>query len=188
MSATSPALPRNVVLVGFMGCGKTTVGRKLHVLLGYPFIDTDHRIENRAGKSIAAIFADEGEAVFRDMETEVLEELLADPAEQRIIATGGGIVVREANRALLRKLGFVVWLRAPVDTILQRIARNHERPLLRTGDPRERVESLLAERTPFYQAAAHLDVETQGLTCHEVACGILESARYHFASGRDPAC
>jgi shikimate kinase len=182
MSASSPAPPRNLVLIGFMGCGKTTVGRKLQHLLGYPFLDTDQLIEARAGKPITGIFGDEGEAAFRGMETETLRHLLAQPGEKRIIATGGGVVIRPENRELLRSLGFVVWLRAPVDTILQRVSRNHERPLLHTENPRERVVSLLAERTPLYQETAHLEVETHGLTCHEVACGILESARYYFAT------
>lgn len=182
MSEPSPAPPRNLVLIGFMGCGKTTVGRKLQQLLGYPFLDTDHLIEDRAGKPITGIFADQGEAAFREMETGALRELATEPNERRIIATGGGIVVRPENRELLRGLGFVVWLRAPVDTILQRVSRNQERPLLHTGNPRERVMALLAERTPLYQETAHLEVETQGLTCHEVACGILESARYFFAT------
>jgi shikimate kinase len=185
MSATAP--PRNLVLIGFMGCGKSTVGRKLQAMLGYPLLDTDHLIEACAGRSINEIFAAEGEPAFRAMESEVLAELASQTQERRIIATGGGIVTRAENRELLRKLGFVVWLRAPVATLLQRVARNQERPLLHTADQRGRVESLLAERTPLYQESAHLEVETEGLTCHEVACGILESARYYFAGDHRPA-
>jgi shikimate kinase len=103
------------------------------------------------------------------------------PTPDRIIATGGGIVIRPENRDLLRNLGFVAWLRAPVDVILQRTARNRDRPLLQTTDPRERVETLLAMRTPFYRECCHLEIDTRGLSSGEVACGILESARYHFS-------
>ncbi len=182
MPATQPAHPRNVVLIGFMGCGKTTVGRKLQELLGYPFFDTDQMIEAQTGRTIPEIFAGDGEPAFRNLETRVLGELADETSGRRIIATGGGIVTRPENRELLRKLGFVVWLRAPVNTILQRVSRNQDRPLLQTENPRERVEELLAARTPLYQETAHLEVETQGLTCPEVACGILESARYFFAN------
>jgi len=170
------------VLIGFMGCGKTTVGRKLQDLLGYPFLDTDQLIEARTGKTIPEIFARDGEAAFRDLETRVLDELAAQTTARQIIATGGGIVIRPANRELLRNLGCVVWLRAPVATILQRVSRNHDRPLLQTADQRASVETLLAERMPLYQATSHLEIETHGLTCREVACGILESARYFFAN------
>jgi len=182
MPEVPPPPPRNVVLIGFMGCGKTTVGRKLQELLGYPFLDTDQLIESRTGRTISEIFADQGESAFRDLETQVLGELSGAAAARQIIATGGGIVGRPENRELLRKLGFVVWLRAPVDTILQRVSRNHDRPLLQTDDPRARMEALLAERMPLYQATSHLEIETHGLTCREVACGILESARYFFAN------
>src|SRR6188768_2384745 len=99
--------PKNIVLIGFMGSGKSTVGRELHHRLGYPLVDMDHVIEQRAHKPITAIFADEGEEKFRDMETWLLEEL-GDPAgPRRIISTGGGVVGRAGNRALLRKLGYV---------------------------------------------------------------------------------
>jgi shikimate kinase len=172
--------PKNIVLIGFMGSGKSTVGRELHHRLGYPLVDMDQVIEQRAGKSIAAIFEAEGEEKFREMETQLLQELAAPSTPRRIISTGGGVVGREANRALLRDLGYVVWLNAPVAVILERTGKNRERPLLHTEDPRARVEELLAVRRPLYAESSHLKVETTGLDSRELATGILESARYFF--------
>lgn len=175
-------LPKNIVLIGLMGCGKTTVGRKLHAMLGYPLVDTDHLIEEKAGMTVTEIFARRGEQGFRELEGAVLHELSAPGTPRRIIATGGGIVGRRANRKLLSKLGYVVWLQAPVDVILQRTARNRDRPLLQTANPRERIEKLIIERSPLYHEIADLELETSGLETEEIACGILESARYHFAA------
>jgi shikimate kinase len=174
-------LPKNIVLVGLMGCGKSTIGRKLQTMLGYPLVDTDQWIEEKAGMTISEIFARRGESVFRELESAVLNELSAPGTPRRIIATGGGIVGRRANRKLLSQLGYVVWLQAPVDVILQRTARNRDRPLLQTENPRAKVEKLIAERSPLYHEIADLELETAGLETEEIACGILESARYHFA-------
>lgn len=176
----SQAPPKNIVLIGFMGSGKSTVGRELHHRLGYPLVDMDHVIEQRAGKSIARIFADEGEAAFRDMESDLLEELNEPGAVRRIISTGGGVIGREANRARLRQLGYVVWLHAPLAVVLERTGKNRDRPLLHTDDPTARIEALMAERKPLYAETAHLKIKTAGLDCGELATGILESARYFF--------
>lgn len=176
--------PKNIVLIGFMGCGKSTVGRKLQQMLGYPLVDTDHLIEAKAGLPVAEIFSRHGEGHFRQLESAVLHELTAPRAPRRIVATGGGIVGRKRNRKLLRQLGFTVWLQAPVDAILERTARNRDRPLLRAENPRETIAVLLAERTPWYRETAHLAVDTAGLDVTEIAAGILESARYHFAAER----
>jgi shikimate kinase len=172
--------PKNIVLVGFMGSGKSTVGRELHHLLGYPLVDMDQTIEQRAGKPITAIFADSGEEAFRELETGLLRELAAPDAPRRIISTGGGVVGRPENRELLRKLGYVVWLKAPVEVLLERTGRNRDRPLLHTENPRARIEALLGIREPWYREAAHLEVDTHGLDSGEIATGILESARYFF--------
>jgi shikimate kinase len=172
--------PKNIVLIGFMGCGKTTIGRELHNRLGYPLIDMDQAIEKRAGKSITAIFADEGESAFREMETALLHELNDPAAPRRIISTGGGIIGSKENRDLLRQLGYVVWLHAPTAIILERTGKNRDRPLLNTDDPAAKVEALMAERKPLYDEASHIKIETAGLDSNELATGILESARYFF--------
>jgi shikimate kinase len=172
--------PKNIVLIGFMGCGKSTVGRELHQRLGYPLVDMDQVIEQQAGKSITAIFEEDGDEAFREMETRLLEELNATDGPRRIISTGGGVVGRKCNRDLLKQLGYVVWLQAPLSVILERTARNRDRPLLLTEDREGRVHELMEVRKPLYQEVAHLKVETAGLDCEEIATGILESARYFF--------
>lgn len=175
-------LPENIVLIGFMGCGKSTVGRELHQRLGYPLVDMDQVIEQRAGKPITAIFKDEGEASFRAMETELLRELADPAAPRRIISTGGGVVGSAENRALLRQLGYVVWLDAPFEVILDRTSKNRQRPLLHTDDPSARIRELMERREPLYQEAAHLKLDTSGLDSGELATGLLECARYFFSS------
>jgi shikimate kinase len=172
--------PKNIVLIGFMGSGKSTVGRDLHQRLGYPLVDMDQMIEQRTGKSIAAIFVDSGEDAFREMESELLEELADPDAPRRIISTGGGVIGREKNRELLRQLGCVVWLHAPLPVILERTGKNRDRPLLNAPDAAVRAAELLAIREPLYAAAAHLKVDTTGLDSTELTTGILESARYFF--------
>lgn len=172
--------PKNIVLIGFMGSGKSTVGRELNHRLGYPLVDMDQVLERRAGKPIAAIFADDGEEAFRDMESRLLEELIDPAAPRRIISTGGGVIGREKNRELLRHLGYVVWLHAPVEVVLERTSKNRDRPLLHTANPRERIEELMRVRAPLYTETAHLKVDTSGLDSAELATGILESARYFF--------
>jgi shikimate kinase len=174
-------LPKNIILVGFMGCGKSTIGRKLEQLLGYPLVDTDQLIEEKTGTGVAEIFEKRGENYFRELEAAVLHELAAPDSPRRIISTGGGIVTRKRNRSLIKQLGYVVWLQAPVDVILERTGRNRDRPLLHTENPREKIDTLLTQRKPMYAASADIEVETVGLDAEEIACGILESARYHFA-------
>lgn len=180
------SVPKNLVLIGFMGCGKTTVGRELHRNLQYPLIDTDQEIEHRTGRSIREIFAGEGgEGAFRDMENALLRELADgqdDSQPRRIISTGGGICGRMENRVLLQRLGYVVWLHAPIHVIIERTGKSQERPLLNTENPQERIRALMAEREPLYRETAHLDIDTTGLDFKEIAIGILESARYYFSA------
>ena len=178
----APGQPENIVIIGFMGSGKSTVGRALHQRLGYPLVDMDQVIEQRAGKSITEIFATLGEPAFRDMETALLKELADPAAPRRIISTGGGIVGRAENRTILKALGYVVWLHAPAAVILARTNKSHNRPLLQpqTDDPAERIRSLMAEREPLYQESAHLKLDTTGLRCDELTTGIVECTRYFF--------
>lgn len=173
---------RNIVLIGFMGCGKSTMGRILGKKIGYQLTDTDHAIERQAGRPIPEIFQQQGEHAFRDMETALLRSMVAARCNRHIISTGGGMVVREENRAILRELGFVVWLTCPPEDILERTARNSNRPLLQCDDPMGAITRLLDERSPMYGQTAHLRINTAGLDFDEVACGILESARYHYGT------
>jgi shikimate kinase len=176
----SEATPKNIVLIGFMGSGKSTIGRELHQRLGYQLMDFDQMIEEKLGKKITEIFRDEGETFFRDLETQLLTEIAQITGVRHIISTGGGVVVRPENRELLHKLGYVVWLNAKPNVIYERTSRNRERPLLQTENPRESIKQLMELREPWYRETAHLTVDTSGLESHEIAAGILESARYFF--------
>ena len=173
---------KNVILIGFMGVGKSTIGRHLSKSLGYPVIDTDALIVAKQGRPITEIFEADGEDYFRNLETDVLRLLLQDRCHKRIISTGGGIILREENRMLLRELGFVVWLVAQPKTILERTSRNKERPLLQAPNPAETIQQMLTERDAYYRESAHLILETTNLDFSEITTGIIESARYHYGS------
>ena len=151
----------NVVLIGMMGSGKTTVGRAVADQAGMDFVDLDEMVEDRAGMGIPDIFAQSGEGRFRELETEALRELVA--AHHTVLATGGGIVTRAENRRLLRELGKVFWLDAPAETLLSRIGDDENRPMLRGGDPLKRIEALLAERREFYGEASDIHLDTSEL-------------------------
>lgn len=168
----------NVILIGFMGTGKSTVARELARLLGFALIDTDQRIVRRAGKAITEIFAQDGEGVFREIETQVLAGLTV--CDKSVVSTGGGVVTRPENVAALRAAGRVVWLDAGVDVIMDRVSGNTDRPLLQTADPRATVVALLEERRPLYESAADERVDTEGLSSAEIAYGLAESARVWF--------
>jgi shikimate kinase len=181
MNASQP-LPKNLVLIGFMASGKSAVGRELHQRLGYPLVDMDQVIEQRVGKSINAIFEEDGEDVFRRLESEVLNELKDPRAPRKIISTGGGVIGSAANRSLLRQIGFVIWLHTSEAVILERASKNRDRPLLQAPDPAAVIKELMAVRRPLYAEVAHLEINTAGLDCSEIATGILDSARYFFTS------
>ena len=167
----------DLYLVGYRGTGKTTVGRLLADALGRPFVDLDERIETDAGRSIAAIFADEGEAGFRDRETAALQ---AAVGAYSIIATGGGVVLREGNRRLLKSTGFVVWLQALAEILWERIRADTltaaRRPNLTSGGLGEIVE-LLAVRERFYREVADAVVDAGGASPEAVADAILTLIR-----------
>lgn len=148
----------NVFLVGPMGSGKSTIGRGLADLLDKKFRDTDHEIEARTGAGIPLIFEIEGEAGFRRREAAVLDELTR--GHDLVLATGGGAVLSEANRRVLRERGVVVYLRAPLEELLRRTRRDRRRPLLQKGDRRHTLEEILRAREPLYRATADLVVET----------------------------
>ncbi len=147
-----------IFLVGMMGVGKTTIGRQLASQLGREFVDLDHAIEARCGVRVATIFDIEGEAGFRRRETALLDEY--SRCQGLVLATGGGAVLAEDNRRMLRERGCVVYLRAGVDELYRRVARDRNRPLLRTQDPRQRIADLLAQREPLYESVADVTLDT----------------------------
>lgn len=152
------ALKRTVALVGMMGAGKSSVGRRLAHKLGVPFRDADSEIEAAAGCTVSEIFERFGEAAFRDGERRVIARLLSDPPH--VLATGGGAFVDPETRTKIKEQAFSIWMRAPVELLVARVQRRDSRPLLRNGDPREILEKLLAQREPFYsQADLTLDSE-----------------------------
>lgn len=148
----------NIILVGPMGAGKSTIGRQLAAALRLPFHDSDREIEARTGVDIPTIFEFEGEDGFRTRESAMLEELCN--LQGIVLATGGGAVMREQNRKLLKDCGQVVYLRTTIETQLRRTARDRNRPLLQTDDPRGRLEELMHIRDPLYRQIADLVVDT----------------------------
>jgi shikimate kinase/nucleoside-diphosphate-sugar epimerase len=177
--AQLPQPGMNIVIIGLMGSGKSTVGKMVAHSLGFTFVDTDHLITEAAGRSIPEIFATEGEAAFRERETAVLRSLAGH--QRLVIATGGGIVTQSQNIPLLKKLGAVVWLDADPANLYKRIAHNHERPLLHTPNPAATLQQIHAERRPLYEAACDWKIATDDLSSQDVAYGLAESARVHFA-------
>lgn len=147
---------RPIVLVGMMGSGKTTVGRRLAARLGRRFVDADKELESRCGVPIATIFELEGEDGFRRREAQVLDSLMRETGI--VLATGGGAVLLPENRERLQARGFVVFLRAGPAELWQRLKRDRTRPLLQTGNPRQRIADLVAAREPLYREIAHLTV------------------------------
>ncbi|MEI9989768.1 MAG: shikimate kinase [Rhizomicrobium sp.] len=144
-------LTRTVALVGMMGAGKSSIGRRLATRLNVPFKDADSEIEHAAGCSISQIFARYGEPAFRDGERKVIARLLAEPPH--VMATGGGAFMDPTTRQRLKHDAVTIWLQAPLDVLLARTGRRDSRPLLQGGDPRATLERLLAERSPIYALA-----------------------------------
>lgn len=153
-------MPANIILVGPMGAGKSTIGKNLASRLHYRFCDTDSVIEERTGADIPWIFDVEGEEGFRTRETIALQDVLRD--QNQVIATGGGIVLRSENRDCLTKGGTVVYLTASLDQLVQRTSKDRKRPLLQVSNPRERLQQIVAERDPLYRAVADYIVVTDG--------------------------
>lgn len=164
-------MKENVILIGFMGSGKTTVGIHLSYLLQTPVEDTDKLIERREGRSISEIFAAEGEAYFRRLETGQLEEI-RDRKSPRIYSVGGGTPVRQENRRLLGQCGIVVYLRVRPETVYERVKDDTGRPLLRCPDPLGRIRELLEERRAAYEECADIIVDTDGRAPRELAAAI----------------
>lgn len=158
---------KNLILIGFMGAGKTTIGKLLAKEKELIFVDTDERIVQEQGKSIPDIFAEYGELYFRDLETELLRRMQDDTAAS-VISVGGGMPMRKENRILLRELGCVIYLSASKQTILERVRNDGSRPMLNGDDLEARVEQLMKARESLYREAAHLDIRTDGRSIHQV--------------------
>ena len=158
---------RSIVLVGLMGCGKSSVGRRLAGQLNLRFVDADSEIEAAAGKTIPEIFADYGEAHFRDREARVIERLLEGGPQ--VLATGGGAYMRQDTRDAIRRRGISVWLRADLEVLMRRVLRREDRPLLKTADPRQTMQDLIDKRYPVY-AEADVTVESRDVS-HDVVVG-----------------
>lgn len=162
---------QNLILIGFMGSGKTSVGRKLADLCKRPLEDTDRLIEKEQQMPITGIFAQKGEEAFRQMETELLKEL-KNRNDGIILSTGGGLPLREENRRLLKEAGIVVYLRTRPETVLGRLAHDTTRPLLQGENVSEKVHRLMEDRENHYLDACHEIVETDGKSVREIALEI----------------
>lgn len=165
----------NIFLVGPMGAGKSTIGRLLAAELDFSFRDSDRVIEERTGADIPWIFDMEGEEGFRERESAVLLELAQE--QRSVIATGGGIILRPANRELMKAAGHVCYLTASIDQLVERTARDKKRPLLQVDNPRQKIIDLVALRDPLYRAAADFVVNTDRRSPKSVAQEIVAIAR-----------
>ena len=171
-------MSENIILVGPMGVGKTTIGSHLARKLKYDFVDSDTEIEKRTGASISLIFDIEGEEGFRKREAQMISEL----TERRhiVLSTGGGSVLDETSRQNIRSRGFVVYLKASVDILYERLKKSRNRPLMETEDKLKVIEGLLAEREPLYLAVADATIATDGRSAQDVAREIYKQHENHL--------
>ena len=157
----------HLILIGYMGAGKTTVGKECARQLGRAFEDTDYLIEKKAGKTVSRIFETEGEFAFRRMETEVLLQL-ESTSDSKVIATGGGLPLRKENREILKRLGIVVYLEVKTETVMERLKGDTTRPLLQYSDREQRIEKMLRERDGAYRLAADLVITADGTSPEQI--------------------
>lgn len=163
----------NIILTGFMGCGKTSVGIRLSYTLRRTLIDTDKWIEKKQGKTVSEIFASEGEEAFRRMESECIRELIGT-ADGQVISTGGGLPVRKENRKLLKELGTVYYLKATPECVYERLKGDTTRPLLQGENPREKIRELLEAREAFYQEGADVIIEVSAKSFEDIITEIVK--------------
>ena len=168
-------MPNNVYLIGMMGSGKTVTGQALAGLLDYAFVDLDAEIQTKEGRSIPEIFAGSGESYFRDIESSVLEHF--SKQDEQVIATGGGIVLREENVRRMKKTGKVVLLKASAESLWQRVRYSKDRPLLNQPDPFGALRQILSDRGMYYENACHFSLLTDGKIAEDVATEIQEMLR-----------
>jgi shikimate kinase len=174
---------RSIVLVGLMGAGKTTVGRRLADRLGLTFVDADHEIENAAGMTIPEIFASHGEAYFRDGERKVIARLLEQG--QQVLATGGGAYMNPETQAKIKERGISIWLKAELPLLMKRVSRRSERPLLKNGDARQTMERLIDQRYPVY-AKADITVDSRDVAHTSIVGDVLKAlAEWEGWNGHD---
>jgi len=173
------ALRRTVALVGLMGAGKTSIGRRLAQELGLPFVDADHEIEGAAGQTIEDIFEEHGEAFFRDGERRVIARLLDGPAH--VLATGGGAFMDPSTRALLIAHTITIWIKADIEILLSRLSRRNHRPLLKHGDKRTILTGLMAARHPIY-AEANFTIDSSDGPPEETVSGIMACLKEYLAA------
>ena len=179
----------NIILIGYMGSGKSSVGRRLAQQLGWEFVDTDQMVEDAESLSIAEIFSIAGERAFRDCEEQALASL--EGRRHLVVATGGGIIIRPGNRALLARLGKVVWLDGDPDILFERAVRSGKRPLLKGEDPRTKFDEMLALRRPAYESVFDLRMDVTQHTQQQIAkhiikgLGLEDSAPRTFGTRED---
>jgi shikimate kinase len=167
---------RSLVMVGLMGCGKSSVGKRLALKLGLPFVDADEEIEQVAQKTINEIFADHGEAFFRDREGKVIARLLASGPQ--VLATGGGAFINPETRTKIKESGITIWLKADLPVLLRRVGKRDTRPLLKNGDPEAVMRALMAARYPVY-AEADLTIESRDVPHDSIVAEIIETLSKH---------
>lgn len=167
---------KHIVLIGFMGCGKSTVSKLLAEKLDWPLVDTDARIEQEQGKTISQIFAERGEPWFRILESELIERLSKEETPM-IISTGGGLPVQPQNKELLEELGQVIYMKTQPQTVLKRLEGDTTRPLLQGDDKEQKVVELLSKRNPIYESVADYIIQTDELSPEEIVEVIINKTR-----------
>ena len=151
-------LKNNIILIGPMGSGKTSIGKKLSKMMKFDFIDTDHLIENRTGVDISTIFAHEGEEGFRKRESNILKEL--SNIKNTVVGTGGGIIISHENRKIIKNLGFVVYLTASIKELTYRTEQDKSRPLISSANTQEVIANLIKERQEYYEKTSNIKIST----------------------------
>lgn len=164
---------KHIVLIGFMGCGKTRIGRELAHKLKLPFVDVDKEIVEKEGMPIADIFDDKGEAFFRELETEMFKTLVAKK-EQSVISAGGGLPIQENNQKYLENCE-VVYLTATVDVLAKRLSGDKKRPILKGGNLREKITTLKAKRDPIYERVSDITVDTSDVAVDKIVAQIIDA-------------
>lgn len=167
---------KNIVFIGFMASGKTTIGKALAEKKGYYFIDTDKWISNKMNAPISEIFDNKGEDYFRQLETNTIKKL-SKSLDNTIISTGGGLSIKKENVPYLKNMGTVVFLKVSKETVISRLGKNKERPLLASENPEEKIETLLKERNPIYEQVADVIIDTNNKSIKEIADEVIKTLR-----------